>query len=201
MVSIDKIVKKIKQIEQDVQNCRKCNLWGKRNNPVVGEGIVNAKVMFIGEAPGYKEDLLGRPFVGKAGKILDELLHYSEYERSDVYITNILKCRPPKNRNPKIAEISICTSYLDKQIQNIRPKVIATLGNFATSYILKKFKLKVEDIGKIHGKIYPIKSLTFKSSIIPLYHPAAAVYNPKLKSILMEDLKSIKKVLTMINHD
>ncbi len=195
MESIDKIIKNINQIEQDVQNCRKCDLWKKRKNTVVGEGIVNAKVMFIGEAPGYKEDLLGKPFVGKAGKILNELLHCGEFERNDVYITNILKCRPPKNRNPKSAEISICTSYLDKQIRNIQPKVIATLGNFSTTYILKKFKLKVEEIGKIHGKIYPIKSLTFECSIIPLYHPAAAVYNPKLKSILIKDFKSIKKLL------
>lgn len=195
MVSIDKITKEINKIRKEIQNCKKCNLWKKRKNPVIGEGTVNAKVIFIGEAPGYKEDLLGRPFVGKAGKLLDELLQYIKLDRREVYITNILKCRPPKNRNPKSTEISACTSYLDTQIENIQAKVIATLGNFATSYILKKYQFKVEKIGKIHGKIYSIKSLTFECSIIPLYHPAAAVYNPKVKSILMNDFKYIKKLL------
>jgi len=195
MISIDKIIKKINQIERDVQNCRKCNLWKKRKNPVVGEGFVYAKVMFIGEAPGYNEDLSGRPFVGKAGKIFEELLHYVGFERSNVYVTNILKCRPPKNRNPKRVEISSCTPYLNKQILTIQPKVIVTLGNFATSYIFKKFELKVAEIGKIHGIIYPIKHLAFECNILPLYHPAAVVYNPNLKRILMEDFKSIKKIL------
>ena len=195
MISREKVTKKINQIRKEIQNCRKCSLWKKRKNLVIGEGNVNAKVMFIGEAPGDKEDLLSKPFVGKAGKLLDELLQYVEFKRSEVYITNILKCRPPKNRNPKSAEISACTSYLDRQIENIQPKIIATLGNFATSYILKKYQFKVEKIGKIHGKIYPLKSVTFECKIIPLYHPAAAVYNPKSKSILMKDFKSIKKLL------
>ena len=195
MISREKVTKKINQIRKEIQNCRKCSLWKKRKNPVIGEGNVNAKVMFIGEAPGDKEDLLSKPFVGKAGKLLDELLQYVEFKRSEVYITNILKCRPPKNRNPKSAEISACTSYLDRQIENIQPKIIATLGNFATSYILKKYQFKVEKIGKTHGKIYPLKSVTFDCKIIPLYHPAAAVYNPKSKSILMKDFKSIKKLL------
>lgn len=193
MVPRSKIEKEIYYIKQNVQNCKNCNLWKKRNNSVFGEGSFTAKVIFIGEAPGYNEDLVGRPFVGRAGKLLDKLLHYNGFDRGEVYITNILKCRPPGNRNPKISEISKCSPYLDKQILNIKPEVIATLGNYATSYIFKKFKLKVERIGKIHGKNYPIKSLDFKSSIIPLYHPAAAIYNPNMKRILIEDFKSIKK--------
>ena len=105
---MSEIEKEIKQIGQEVANCRKCNLWKTRNNPVFGEGAIEAKIMFIGEAPGKNEDKQGRPFVGKAGKILDELLHTIHLERNQVYITNILKCRPPKNRNPLVKEIKTC---------------------------------------------------------------------------------------------
>jgi len=195
MISLSKIEKEIKQIEQDVTNCRRCGLWKTRNNPVAGEGAVTAKVMFIGEAPGYNEDIQGRPFVGKAGKILDELLHSVGFERKEIYIANILKCRPPKNRDPLGDEIKACTSYLDKQIMAIEPKVIVTLGNFASSYVLEKFGFQAEKIGKTHGKIFHIKNLLFDARIIPLYHPAAAVYNPNMKDVLMKDFKSITKAL------
>ena len=195
MISLSKIEKEIKQIEQDVTNCRRCGLWKTRNNPVAGEGAVTAKVMFIGEAPGYNEDMQGRPFVGKAGKIFDELLYSVGLERKEIYIANILKCRPPKNRDPLGDEIKACTSYLDKQIMAIKPKVIVTLGNFASSYVLEKFGFQAEKIGKIHGKIFRIKNLLFDARIIPLYHPAAAVYNPNMKDVLMQDFKSIIKAL------
>ena len=195
MISLSKIEKEIKQIEQDVTNCRRCGLWKTRNNPVAGVGAVTAKVMFIGEAPGYNEDMRGRPFVGKAGKIFDELLYSVGLERKEIYIANILKCRPPKNRDPLGDEIKTCTSYLDKQIVAIKPKVIVTLGNFASSYVLEKFGFQAEKIGKIHGKIFRIKNLLFDARIIPLYHPAAAVYNPNMKDVLMQDFKSIIKAL------
>ena len=195
MVSLPKIEGEIKQLEQDVANCEGCDLWKTRNNPVAGEGPVIAKVMFIGEAPGYNEDLQGRPFVGKAGKLLDELLRSVELDRKEIYITNILKCRPPNNRNPQSSEVSSCTPYLDKQITNIQPSVIASLGNFASSYVLEKYGFQAEKIGKIHGKTFHIKNLLFDARIIPLYHPAAAVYNPNIKDILMEDFKSIIKAL------
>ena len=121
MISLSKIEKEIKKIEQDVTNCRRCDLWKTRNNPVAGEGSDTTKVMFIGEAPGYNEDMQGRPFVGKAGKILDELLYSVGFDRKEIYIANILKCRPLKNRNPLKKEIKACTSYLDKQIMVIKP--------------------------------------------------------------------------------
>ena len=147
--------------------------------------------MLIGEAPGYHEDVQGRPFVGKAGKLLDELLLSIGIKREEVYIANILKCRPPENRNPFNSEIAACTPYLDKQIQLIKPKIIGTLGNFATSYVLEQFGFQAESIGKIHGKTFSVKNLIFEAKIIPLYHPAAAVYNPNMKPILMEDFKLI----------
>ena len=195
MISLSKSEKEIKKIEQEVTNCRRCDLWKTRNNPVAGEGSFTTKVMFIGEAPGYNEDMQGRPFVGKAGKILDELLHSIGFKRKEIYIANILKCRPQKNRNPLRIEIKACTPYLDKQIMVIKPKVIVTLGNFASSYVLGKFGFQAERIGTIHGKIFHIKNLLFDTRIIPSYHPAAAVYNPNMKNALMKDFKSIIKAL------
>ncbi len=185
------VEKEIKQLSQDVTGCKKCDLWKTRKNPVVGNGSLNASVMFIGEAPGYHEDIQGIPFVGRAGKVFDELLQSIGLEKNEVYVCNTLKCRPPDNRNPFDSEIKACTPYLDRQITAIKPKVIGTLGNFATSYVLEKFGLQAEKIGKIHGKTFHIRNLLFESRIIPLYHPAAATYNPNMKSVLMDDFKAI----------
>ena len=189
------IEKEIKQLEHVIVSCKKCELWKTRKNPVVGNGSLDAGVMFIGEAPGYHEDMQGVPFVGRAGKVFDELLQSIELKRGEVYVCNILKCRPPGNRNPFDSEIKACTPYLDRQITAIKPKVIGTLGNFATSYVLEKFGLQAEKIGKIHGKTFHIKNLLFESRIIPLYHPAAATYNPNMKSVLMDDFKAIAMYL------
>ena len=185
------VEKEIMQLSQDVAGCKKCDLCKTRKNPVVGNGSLNASAMFIGEAPGYNEDMQGIPFVGRAGKVFDELLQSIGLEREEVYVCNILKCRPPENRNPFDSEIKACTPYLDRQITAVKPKVIGTLGNFATSYVLGKFGLQAEKIGKVHGKTFHIKNLLFESRIIPLYHPAAATYNPNMKSVLMEDFKAI----------
>jgi len=189
------IEKEIKQLEHVIVSCKKCELWKTRKNPVVGNGSLDAGVMFIGEAPGYHEDMQGVPFVGRAGKVFDELLQSIELKRGEVYVCNILKCRPPGNRNPFDSEIKACTPYLDRQITAIKPKVIGTLGNFATSYVLEKFGLQAEKIGKTHGKTFHIKNLLFESRIIPLYHPAAATYNPNMKSVLMDDFKAIAMYL------
>ena len=182
-------------LEKEIINCKKCDLWKTRNNPVIGEGSKNAHVLFIGEAPGYWEDVKGHPFVGKAGKIFDELLESIGLRRDEVYIANVLKCRPPSNRNPSQEEVDACIPYLDRQIEMIHPRIIATLGNFALSYISKKFGLKQENIGRIHGKTFKIKTLFGDLIIIPLYHPAAAVYNPLLKNTLLEDISIMKKFL------
>ena len=175
-------------MNEEIKNCRRCNLWKTRTNVVVGEGSLSADIMFIGEAPGYNEDKQGRPFVGKAGKILDELLNSVGLKREEIYITNILKCRPPGNRDPLPEEIKACTPYLDEQIEMIDPRKICTLGNFATDYILTSFGLKSENIGRIHGKIFKASETL---DIIPLYHPAVAVYNPNMRPILIEDFKKI----------
>lgn len=178
-------------MEKEIKRCKKCPLWHQRINAVPGEGSAKAKIMLVGEAPGRNEDLQGRPFVGAAGKILDRLLSSIKLKRKDIFISNILHCRPPRNRNPRTTEIKACTPYLNKQIQILKPKIICSLGNFATAYILKKFGLKakaeVKGISKLHGKVFKAKNM----KIVPLYHPAAAVYNPHMFKVLLEDFKII----------
>jgi len=178
-----------------VKNCKDCDLWKTRKNPVFGEGSSSAKIMFIGEAPGRNEDIQGRPFVGRAGKILDELLASIDLKRKEVYIGNILKCRPPENRNPMKSEIKSCTKYLDKQIEKIKPKIIVPLGSFATSYIFEKFNITSEKIGTVHGKIFTLNTIFGKQIVVPIYHPAVATYNPNTKEVLLKDFQKIKEVL------
>jgi len=178
-----------------VKNCTKCSLHKTRNKPVIGDGSTDADILFIGEAPGRNEDLQGFPFVGKAGKILDDLLESIDLQRKNVYIANILKCRPPDNRNPLKSEIEYCTPYLDKQIDLIKPKIIAPLGNFACSFIFEKFSLKYDKISKVRGQVFDVNTLFGKLKIVPLYHPAVATYNPNTKNILLEDFKVIKKTI------
>lgn len=144
----------LEKIANKVRNCKKCELYKSRNKVVPGGGNLGANLVFMGEAPGRQEDLRGKPFVGRTGEILDELLNSIGIERKDVFITNILKCRPPSNRDPRKAEIEACSPYLDRQLEIIKPGVIAPLGRFATSYILRYYKLGPEKISKVHGKIF-----------------------------------------------
>ena len=150
--------------------------------------------MFVGEAPGLTEAKTGRPFCGAAGKILDELLESAGIKREDVYIANILKDRPPENRNPQKEEIAACAPYLDRQIAIIKPKIICTLGNFSTAYIMEKYGLKdqIQGISKIHGRVFELKGLFDTIKIIPLYHPAVATYNINMKEVLKKDFKVLK---------
>lgn len=184
----------LKEIKKDVLSCKKCSLYKERNHPVVGEGNPEAKIMFIGEAPGYWEDQKGRPFVGAAGKILDELLDFVKIKREDVYIANILKCRPPGNRDPRSEEIRACVPYLERQIKIINPKIICPLGRYSMVFIMEKFGLKdkIQPISKIHGRVFGIKSLFQDIKIIPLYHPATATYNPNIKDVLKNDFLVLK---------
>jgi len=181
-------------LTKEIQNCKKCDLCKTRTNPVIGEGSLNAEIIFVGEAPGFNEDKQGRPFVGQAGKILDELLESIKLKREEVYIANILKCRPPNNRNPTQEEIKSCTNYLNRQIEIIKPKIICCLGNFATDFIMKKFGLKdrVQGISKIHGDVFTASTLNGVIKIIPLYHPAVATYNFNMLETLKKDFKKIK---------
>jgi len=180
-----------KKVRNKILHCRKCTLYKKRKQPVIGEGSSRAKIMLIGEAPGFNEDQTGRPFCGRAGKILDELLKSIGLKREKIYICNILKCHPPKNRGPRKEEIKACTPYLLKQIEIIKPKVICALGNFSTVFIFEKYGLekKIKGISKIHGRIFK----TAKITIVPFFHPAVVVYNNKMKKILVKDFQILKK--------
>ncbi|MEF8878990.1 MAG: type-4 uracil-DNA glycosylase [Candidatus Thermoplasmatota archaeon] len=186
---------KIDEISNQIKKCRKCPLWKSRTNAVPGDGDYETKILFIGEAPGHREDKKGLPFVGRAGKILDELLDSISLDRKKVYITNIVKCRPPRNRNPLKSEIKVCTPYLDKQLSLINPKIIVTLGNFATRYIFDKFNLDFEKISKTHGETFQIEGLGGTFKIMPVYHPAAATYDPNKKTMFLEDFKKLKEII------
>lgn len=184
----------INELRQRVNSCQKCDLYKTRHQPVIGDGSYDASILFIGEAPGFHEDKKGLPFVGRAGKILDELLLSIGLNRSDVFIANILKCRPPNNRNPKKDEIVACTEYLDRQIEIIQPSILVPLGNFACSYIFEKFGVTYDKISRIHGEIFQKNTLLGSLFIIPMYHPAVATYNPQKKSTLLKDMQTIQNL-------
>ena len=171
--------------------------YRRKNNycPVIGEGNHFASIMFIGEAPGENEAKSGRPFCGAAGKILDGLLSSINIERRDVYITNIVKDRPPGNRDPLPSEIALYLPFLLEQINIIRPKVIATLGRFSTKYILEQFNLPEKDqsITTLHGKIIDVKTDYGDIKILPLFHPAVALYNVDAKETLKKDFQVLTK--------
>ncbi|MEK7606044.1 MAG: uracil-DNA glycosylase [Patescibacteria group bacterium] len=167
----------------------------KKYFPVIGEGSHEAKIVFIGEAPGKNEAEQGRPFCGASGRVLDKLLATIELERKDTYVTNIVKDRPPENRDPSPEEIKLYGPFLNRQLDIIQPKVIATLGRFSMDYVMRMFGLDFEiaPISKAHGKVYTAKASWGEVTIIPLYHPAAALYNGSMMRTLEQDFEAIKK--------
>ena len=184
----------LKKIKDEIVAAKNSPLYDFRtkNNflPVIGEGDHYAKIMFIGEAPGKNEALTGRPFCGAAGHILNELLQSINIKRQDVYVTNIVKDRPPFNRDPLPEEIEFYAPFLIRQIEIIKPEVIATLGRFSMAYIMKKFGLESElkSISIMHGKVFCVGEI----KIIPLYHPAVAIYNAHEKETLKKDFEILK---------
>jgi len=161
---------------------------------VFGEGSHDAEIVFIGEAPGKNEAKTGRPFCGAAGKILDELLESIQMAREEVYITNIVKDRPPDNRDPLPGEIELYAPFLDQQLTIIQPQTIATLGRFSMEYIMRRFDLsfELEPMSAAHGKVFEVKAPWSSVRIVPLYHPAASIYNHKLRDTLFKDIKVLK---------
>jgi len=181
---------KLKQHYYLIKDCQKCDLALSRTKFVFGSGNASSKIMFVGEAPGKNEDLQGKPFVGQAGKLLDELLDLIRYKRNEVFIANVLKCRPPQNRDPRLEEILFCKQYLFEQIEIIDPLIICTLGKYSTQLMLDTN----EGITGLRGKIYK-KSGRY---IMPINHPAAALYAPSRFEILKNDFKKIEKVIAVI---
>ena len=189
----------LKQIKDEVLHLTGSPLYQFRienkNFPVIGEGSHQAEILFIGEAPGKNEAATGKPFCGASGNVLTELIRSIGMERQDVYITNLVKDRPPDNRDPSPEEIKLYASFLDRQIEIIQPKVIATLGRYSMAYIMQKFGLQNElkSISQIHGKVFDATASYGNVKIIPLYHPAVALYQNSLKQQMFEDFKIIKQ--------
>jgi uracil-DNA glycosylase family 4 len=183
------------RLDEEIRSCERCPLAATRTNAVPGDGPVPARILFIGEAPGRNEDRRGQPFVGRAGSILDELLAGIGIARSEVFITNIVKCRPPKNRDPVPAEIEACRPYLERQLAMIRPAVIVTLGRFAMRWVLEAHGFAPGPIGEVHGRVFRLDGAHGEVAIVPVYHPAAAIYRPGLREDLQADFAAIKTVI------
>jgi len=190
----------IEVIAEKIRNCRRCALSKTRTNAVPGEGNADSSVILIGEAPGYWEDRKGRPFVGAAGKVLDEALEEISLSRTEIFITNVLKCRPPRNRDPRSEEIQACTPFLDSQLKIIKPKLIVTLGRHSTSYLFSKMNLDFNSISKVHGRIYKARFTDWECYVIPTFHPAAALYNVNLKEDLINDFRLLREKIRLLDE-
>jgi len=176
----------LKKIAEEVSKCTACDLHYSRKHAVPGAGRADAEIMFIGEGPGFHENEEGLPFVGAAGKFLDELLESINLKRSDVFITNVVKCRPPGNRDPNPDELHACSGYLERQIRIINPKVIVTLGRYSMEHFLRHAK-----ISQIHGQAIRVRGRL----IVAMYHPAAALHQRSLKSTIEEDFSHLPELI------
>ena len=179
------------QLYREVQNCRRCPLHATRTQVVFGSGNADADLMFVGEAPGFHEDQQGIPFVGAAGKLLDKLLAEIGMQRGDVFIANVLKSRPPGNRDPQLEEIEACKPYLTRQIELIEPRVVCTLGNFSTKLLTRR----QDGITRVHGKAQDHVIAGLPIRIYPIYHPAAGLRSTAMLETLREDFKRLPALL------
>jgi uracil-DNA glycosylase family 4 len=184
-------VSQLKELYAEIQGCQRCILAQGRTKAVPGEGPENASIMFIGEGPGFHEDRQGRPFVGAAGQYLDELLARVGLKRLDVYIANVIKCRPPGNRDPEPDELEACRPYLDRQIELIRPRVVITLGRFSMARYFPG-----ASISRIHGQPKRVGGVIY----FPMFHPAAALHQPKWRSVVEEDFAKLPGLLAKIEE-
>ena len=176
----------LEALAAEIARCTRCLLHRGRTRVVPGEGPEDAEIMFIGEAPGFHGDQQGRPFVGAAGRFLEELLESIGLTREDVFIANVIKCRPPGNRDPLPEEIEACKPFLDRQIELIQPKLVVTLGRFSMARVFPKAR-----ISRIHGQPRKIGGVIY----YPMYHPAAALHQPSLRRIVEEDMRRIPELL------
>jgi len=179
-------VSELETLAVEIARCTQCLLHRGRTKAVPGEGPADAEIMFIGEAPGFHEDQQGRPFVGAAGRFLEELLASIGLTREEVYITNVIKCRPPSNREPLPDEIEACKSFLNQQIELIQPKLVVTLGRFSMARAFPKAR-----ISRIHGRPRKVGGVLY----YPMYHPAAALHQPSLRRTVEEDMRRIPELL------
>jgi uracil-DNA glycosylase family 4 len=177
----------LEEIRTDLGDCRRCRLSEKRKNIVFGAGDSHARLMFVGEGPGYDEDQMGEPFVGAAGRLLTKIIEAINYTRDQVYICNIIKCRPPGNRNPMSDEIEVCFPFLKRQIVSVKPDIICALGTFAAQTLLET----KSPISKLRGSFYDYMG----AKVLPTYHPAYLLRNPEKKRDVWEDMKKLMKIM------
>jgi DNA polymerase len=177
----------LEQIRTDLGECTRCRLHEKRTKLVFGVGNENASLMFVGEGPGHDEDRQGIPFVGAAGQLLTKIIHAIDLTRDEVYIANVVKCRPPNNRDPEPDEVDTCRPFLERQIDTVKPKVICALGRVAAMNLLRTD----EGITRIRGRVFPYRG----AKLVPTYHPAFLLRNPAKKRECWEDMKLIKRLL------
>lgn len=182
-----KAVQELEQIGKEVSQCTKCELHYSRKLTVPGEGPPDAEIMFIGEGPGFHENEQGRPFVGAAGKFLEELLSSINLKRSDVFIANVIKCRPPGNRDPLPQELSACSEYLERQILAINPRVVVTLGRYSMAHYLPNAK-----ISQVHGQAIRVRGRL----IVAMYHPAAALHQRSLRPTIEADFAKLPELIS-----
>ncbi|MYK26901.1 MAG: uracil-DNA glycosylase, partial [Dehalococcoidia bacterium] len=180
------VAQEVEQLYDEVRSCQRCTLARTRTLAVPGEGPLDAEVMFIGEAPGVNEDRQGRPFVGQAGAFLEELLGEAGLTRPEVYICNVLKCRPPGNRDPLPTEIEACSDYLSAQIRLIDPLLIVTLGRYSMSRFFPN-----QAISRIHGRPREANGRI----LVPMYHPAAALHQQRLRGVIIDDFRTLPELL------
>jgi uracil-DNA glycosylase family 4 len=191
----------LKEIEKGLQGLTASPLYAFRiengYQPVVGEGSIDASIMFVGEAPGKTEALSGRPFCGRSGKFLDEMLAHIGLDRAKVYITNVVKDRPPENRDPTPTEIALYAPFLDQQIMAIKPKVIVPLGRISMKYVMERYGLaeQFDVISKLHGKALQGTAPYGPVAVVPLYHPAVALYNGGMRTALLQDFEILKRYI------
>ena len=197
MVQSSKIAR-FEELRREVDSCGTCGLCTGAKNRVMGEGDLNSRVVFVGEAPGRREDESGRPFVGSAGKLLDRLLLGANMSRDRVFITNVVRCRPPGNRRPKKEEVEACSGHLERLLEIIEPGVIAPMGNSAIGRVFERFTIEGSVIGDTHGKPIKVQAPWGEVVIFPLYHPAAAIYNRKLLGELERDMVELSRLLARV---
>lgn len=193
-MDLEEKTRELKKIEREVAKCQKCALYKTRQKTVPGEGNPASDIMFVGEAPGAREDIEGRPFCGPAGKFLDQLLDSIGLRRDDVFIANTLKCRPPNNRDPEPAEKELCRMYLEEQIRVINPKIIVTLGRHSTETFLPG----IGGITKLRAKLYRRSTGRY---FFPLYHPAAALHNGAMRQVLIDDFAKLPVAIERVRKE
>jgi DNA polymerase len=187
----------IEDLNHEIRGCNKCKLAETRTNTLSGEGNLRAKLMLIAQAPGENEDREGRMFIGPSGKVLDEILAIIHIDRKEIYMTNLIKCVLPRNRRPRPEEIEICSQYLDREIEVINPRMLASLGYYATRYVFEKYAIALPSKLEFHGVCGKVLEAGDKE-ILPLQHPAALLYNSSIKGEMVQDYSKMRIVFT--NH-